>query len=132
MQEQQRLALLDTQTHTQHTAAVICTTSSTQHPPTGGGRGKAQSARRLGGLGGPPRPASPGFPNNQQPARVTTSSARAWQCPSSRILVVLRELALAREREGRKRPFLTSTPPLVGSTPQNFRSLRRWGLLCCI
>jgi hypothetical protein len=69
MQEQQRLALLDAQTHTQHTAAVICTTSSTQHPPTGGGRGKAQSARRLGGLGGPPRPASPGAARlPQQPA----------------------------------------------------------------
>ena len=84
-----------------HTVTVICTTASTQHPPPGGVRGKAQSARRLGPRWAP----SPGFPNNQQPARVTTSSARAWQCPSGRILVVLRELALAREREGRKRPL---------------------------
>jgi hypothetical protein len=86
-----------------HTATVICTTASSQHPPPQGGRarGKAQSARRMGPRWAP----SPGSPNNQQPARVTNSSARAWQCPSGRILVVLRELALAREREGRKRPL---------------------------
>ena len=52
-----------------HTAAVICTTASTQHPPPGGVRGKAQSARRL--LVGPRWAPSPGSPNNQQPARVT-------------------------------------------------------------
>jgi hypothetical protein len=106
-----------------------------QHPAlaTMGGFGVKRKAHGAWGLGGPPRPASP-TTNNQQPARVTTSSARAWHYPSGRILVVLRELALAREREGRKRPLPYLLPrllsPLVGSTPQNFRGLRRWGLLC--
>jgi hypothetical protein len=46
-----------------HTVTAIGTTASTQHPPPGGVRGKAQSARRLG----PRWPLSPGSPN-QQPA----------------------------------------------------------------
>jgi hypothetical protein len=105
-----------------------------QHPApaTRGGVGVKRKAHGAWGLGGPPR-----FPNNQQqqPARVTTSSARAWQCPSGLIPAVLRELALAREREERKRtlPYfhasrLLSLSPLVGSTPQIFRSLRPLGL----
>jgi hypothetical protein len=88
---------------TPHTAAVICTTASTQHPPPGGVRGKAQSARRLRPRWAP----SPCSPNNQQATSPCYNqlSHGAWQCPSGRILVVLRELALAREREGRKRPL---------------------------
>jgi hypothetical protein len=95
-----------------HAVAVIGTTaSSKQHPApatTRGGFGVKRKAHGAWGPGGPPRPPAP---TSNQP--VLQPAARAWQCPSGRILGVLRELALAREREGRKRPLHSLLPRLL-------------------
>jgi hypothetical protein len=114
-----------------HTVTAICTAASSQHPPPGGVRGKAQSARRLG----PRWPPSPGFPNNQQPA-----TSPCYNQLSQGLAVPLRPNTCSAEgigpRKGKGRaeeaPSLLPRLLWLGSTPQKFRSLRRWGLLCCI
>jgi hypothetical protein len=120
----------EAQTHTQPQPYAPQPAPSTRHQ---GGFGVKRKAHGAWGLGGPaPRPASPTASNQPvlQPAqpRGLAVPLRPNTCSAEGIG--------PRKGKGRAEEAPSLLPrllsPLVGSTPQNFRSLRRWGLLCCI
>ena len=120
MQEQQRLALSDAQTHTQSQSYAPQSAPSTHHQ---GEFEVKRKAHGTWGLGGPPRPASPTPTTSKQPVLQPAQPGpdSAPPRPNTCSAEGIGPRSQGKGKGGRG-PFLTSTstPPLVGKHAPKF------------